>query len=219
MKKIVLLILILFSFNVYADTCDNNELKRLKDLAEKVEFSYDYEIKNEVLEDGSNFPVFNFSITANNLNEDLKVLILYDKYSFNNKEFKYNNQKTSSIDGFFEGDIVNITIEGYTSNACSGKTILTKTVKIPYYNRNYDENFCYENPDFKYCMEFTEKSISSSEYSDALLSYIDNTSEIEDNKNETSHNYTIYIIGSVFGIIILLLLISYILKRKRKNSL
>ena len=73
MKKIVLLILILFSFNVYADTCDNNELKRLKDLAEKVEFSYDYEIKNEVLEDGSNFPVFNFSITANNLNEDLKV--------------------------------------------------------------------------------------------------------------------------------------------------
>ncbi len=219
MKKIVFIFLIIFSLNVYAVTCDNNEFKRLKNLAEKVEFTYDYEIEKIKQEDGNIFNKYNFSITANNLNEDLKVLIIYDKYS-SNKEFKYNSDKKNTIKGFFEGDKVNITIEAYTTNDCSGKVIMTKTVNIPYYNRNYDKDFCIENPSFKYCKEFTEKYISSSEYGSEMEKFFDNNQiDVKEEIKKQDNNYLIYAIITFLAIFIFLLLIVYIVKRQRKNSL
>ena len=69
MKKILLLFVMLLALtiNVHAGTCDKAELSRLKQLAQKLEFDYDYKVV-----DGE----AKFSIEVANLNIDLKVLII-----------------------------------------------------------------------------------------------------------------------------------------------
>ena len=67
MKKIwyiLFIIIMLFTFNVKAaDDCDSKEFTRLKELAKKIDFDYDYK-----LVDGKAV----FSVSAYNLNSDLE---------------------------------------------------------------------------------------------------------------------------------------------------
>ena len=101
-----ILLMMLFSFvlvNVYADSCDNKELARLKKIAEQVEFSYDYDIKRTDSEEGILVDVDN-KITAFNLNSEIKVLIYEDYYKDLYKEFKYNDTKKAILNGFTQGE-------------------------------------------------------------------------------------------------------------------
>ena len=64
LKYFLLAVFLIFSFNVKALECDTKELNRLKELAKKIEFDYDYTVV-----DGA----ANFSIRVVNMNEELKV--------------------------------------------------------------------------------------------------------------------------------------------------
>ena len=214
MKKIMFLILIIFSINVYADSCSNDELKRLKALAEQVEFRTDYELKSN-----GSITYAEFSVTAYNLHEDLKVLNVYDYYKGDYLEFKYNDTKEYTLNRFVEGQKVKISFYAYTDNACSGKMILTKTLTMPYYNEYYSNDFCSDKLDFEYCVPIVEKKPTLTEYATALENYEGNNQNNNQNNETNKQNITIYIIIAIIVIIIISTLIIIIRKRIKKNSI
>ncbi len=217
MKKIrylIFVLLVLLSINVKAaNKCETKEFDRLKELAKKVEFDYDYKMVKERAM---------FSITAVNLNSDLRVLIIEDYYADKYKEFKNNDTHTATLDNFYPGDKVVITIKGFVPNWCSGKTVLTKTIKLPYYNYFYDEEKCRGNEDFKYCKVLIDSDISQKTFDTQFKNYLKNKEN--NNKPEVKHGIDTFtlliIIGSIVGALAVIVLVTlYIIKRRKKNSL
>ncbi|MBQ6816817.1 MAG: hypothetical protein IJO27_00125, partial [Bacilli bacterium] len=142
-KKILFIIICISTFINVDAVCDSQRLNELKNKASKIEFIYDY-TKNSNSE-------INFKITAVNLDEEIKTLIIKDYYMDDYREFKYNKNKQSSLSGFKSGERVKVTFKAYTTDECSGKTVYSKTVSLPYYNNYYNSSQCKQYPKFKYC--------------------------------------------------------------------
>ena len=219
MKRIRFLLFIIvcvlfFNVNAASDECDTKELNRLKELAKKVEYVVDYKMVDDKA---------TFSITAVNLNEELKVLIIKDYYSENYRQFKDDGTHKGKLDGFESGEKVTVTIKGYVPNWCSGKTVTTKVVKIPYYNYYYDEEKCKGNEDFKYCKLLIDSNITQKDFDTQLAQFIKNK-EKNNQKQETDtpNDYSdlIKIVGvSVAGCIVIGVIVVSLIKRRKKNSL
>ena len=214
LKYLLLIMVVLLSVNVQATgpECEKEEQTRLKELAKKVEFDYDYKLVNDKAV---------FSITAMNLNDDLKVLIIDDYLSFNYKQFKDDGTHKGTLSDFSSGERVVVTIKGYVANWCSGKTVLTKTVKLPYYNYYYDAEKCKGNEDFKYCKQLIESNITEESFDNEFALYLKNketkSSEVEE---ETKNSTLIYIIiGIVSGILAIGAIVMIISNTRKKNSL
>jgi hypothetical protein len=217
MKKILMMlfaIIVIFTVNVKAeDNCDPKELSRLKELAKKVEFDYDYELVNGQAV---------FSINAVNLNEDLKVLIIEDYYSEKYQEFKDSSTHTATIKNFKPGEKITVTIKAFVTNWCSGKTITTKLVKLPFYNYNYDETKCKGHEDFKYCKLLIDKDITKEEFDKQYENYLKKGEDTPKEEEKETKDYTqMYLIigGGLLSIIAIGLSVRYIIKTKKKNSL
>ena len=214
-KYVLLVILLFLTINVKAaNICDTKEFSRLKELAKKIEFDYDYTVNGDVVD---------FSIHAVNLNEDLKVLVIRNYYTDDYRQFKGTTEAT--LNGFSNGERVVITIKGFVPNPCSGETVLTKTVKLPYYNFFYNEKQCEGNEDFKYCKILIDSNINETEYNRQLGIYLankeKNNNNIEPEKEETKDYTKLYFIigGTILVIVISSILIANIAKRRKKNKL
>ena len=212
-KYLILIILVLLSFNVKAeDHCDKNELTRLKELARKVEFDYDYKLVNDKAV---------FSISAVNLNKDLEVLIIEDYFTLNYKQFKDDGTGKGILNNFNPGEKVVITMKGYVANWCSGKTVLTKTVKLPYYNYYYDAEKCKGNEDFKYCKQLIDSNITKESFDNEFTLYLKNkeAKKVEEEEKEKNNTIIYIIIGIVSGILAIGAITIIIRNVKKKNSL
>ena len=216
-KYVILVALLLVTFNVNAkvsDNCDKNEFARLKELAKKVEFDYDYKMVN-----GKAI----FSINAINLNRDLKVLIIENYYNQKYKEFKNDGNNRGSLDGFSEGERVTVTINAFVPNWCSGKKVYTKTVKLPYYNKYYSEEKCKGNEGFKYCKQLIDTNISEKTFNSELTSYIRSREKSEVKSNEKENNTLKYIIIGGISLVVAIgaatLVIHNVSRIRKKNSL
>lgn len=212
-KYLILIILVLLSFNVKAaGECKKEEQARLKELAKKVEFDYDYKLVDDKAV---------FSISAINLNSDLKVLIVEDYYALKYKEFKDNGNKKGTLDNFKSGEKVTVTIKGYVANWCSGKTVLTKTVKLPYYNYFYDAEKCKGNEDFKYCKQLIDSNITRESFDNQFAAYLKNKeAKQKEEEQKAKDNTVIYIIiGVISGILAIGATTMIILNVRKKNSL
>ena len=217
MKKVKCLLFVLLLFltvNVKATSdCDSKELARLKELAKKVEFDYNYKLKDDQVE---------FSINAVNLNSELKVLIIEDYYSGKYKEFKDSSTHAATLTGFKEGERVNVTIKGFVPNWCSGETLTTKSIKLPYYNKYYDEAKCKGNENFKYCKLLVDKKLTEEEYNKQFDAYLKNNNKSQKpTVNPENDNTKLYLIigGSVLVVVIITFVVISMIKRKKKNSL
>ena len=217
MKKVKYLLLILLVFlavNVKAESkCEKTELTRLKELAKKVEFDYDYTLNNDQV---------SFSITAVNLNSELKVMIVEDYYLDKYKEFKNSSTHTATLDGFKSGEKVVITTYAFVPNSCSGTTVSTKTIKLPYYNYFYSEEKCKGNEDFKYCKLLINNNVSQEEFNIQYELYLkakeeNNTQEVVPPTN--SWRLLIIISSIILVLIVLVIITMVIVRRRKKNSL
>lgn len=226
MKKICLMFvffaLSILQINVKAETCSNDEFNRLRNLADKVEFTYDYElIESEI--DLEKYPFF--TITAINLNKQLKVMIednyLLGKY----KEFVDNGNGVGSIDNFDAGSKVTVTIRAYVDNDCSGRLLKTVTINIPFLNIQYYNNrdVCNEYPGFKYCKPFLDKKIDDYQFFQEFQKYVDELPIEKTNEviEEKSNNLTIIIlvIALIVIITLIILLLCWFIKKKRRESI
>ena len=216
-KYVLLIIVVLLSVNVNAkveDHCEKDELARLKELAKKVEFDYEYKMV-----DGK--PVF--TINAVNLNEDLKVLIVENYYSQNYKQFKGDKNNRGSLDGFSEGERVKVTMYGFVPNWCSGKEVYTKTVKLPYYNYYYSEEKCKGYEGYKYCRQLTDVKISEQTFENGLATYKKNKEKqepIQEPVEDNTKKYILIGVGSaIVGIAAAVLIIRNVSRIKKRNSL
>ena len=215
MKRIRVIILVLVALliiNVKADDyCDKEELARLKELAKKVEFDYEYKlVNNRVI----------FSITAVNLTSELKAVIIENYYTENYKEFVNDGKGKGTLDNFNQGEKVIVTLKGFVSNWCSGKTVLTKTVKLPYYNYYYDEEKCRGNEDFKYCKQLIDSNITKEAFDNQFELYLKSKEVKTEVEEKIDNNKLIYIIiGSISGVVAIGAVIMIIVNNKRKNEL
>ena len=157
MLKFILFTLLFLSFNVDA-SCNRDELERLRQLAEKVEFTYQHKIEKVEEFDGV-FDEITFDITALNLNSDLKVLIINDYYNDDYLEFKYNSNGYYTLTGFSNSQKVDVTFKAFVANECSGTTVYTKTINLPFYNTYLNTDECKQYPEFKYCKEYLDSQI------------------------------------------------------------
>lgn len=220
-RKIIIIVILLFCFIKVEASCDNNRFNELKSIAERVEFKYDYNTDNK-----SN-P--SFTITAMNLNQEVKPLIIKNYYTDDYREFKYTSTKQSSLTGFKAGESVKITFKAYTADDCAAETVLTKIIKLPYYNSFYNTDICKNNRSFKYCQsELSSYSISESLFNKELNNYLNNkdnnsnndNSNNEDNKNSFHIDEYIGLIIIIFIILLLIVLIIIKIKQvKKRNSL
>jgi hypothetical protein len=210
-KYLLLIILVLFVVNVKAeDKCAKEELTRLKELAKKVEFDYDYGLVNDIA---------NFSISVYNLNEELDVLIIEDYYMDKYQRFLDLGEHVGTLDGFKSGEKVTVTIKAFVDNKCAGETLLTKTIKLPYYNYFYDDNICVGHVDFKYCKILLDSNITQTIFDEQYITYLEN----KENNNKiiipVENNWTlIIIIGSIVLVLLVLVTISMIIVRKRRRN-
>ncbi len=214
-KYVLFVLIMLFAINVKAENhCDSKELARIKEIAKKVEFDYDYKMED-------NKAVF--SISAMNLNDDIKVLIVDNYYNQNYREFKNEGSNKGTLNNFKEGERVSITISAYVPNWCSGKTVLTKTIKLPYYNYFYSEEKCKGYEDFKYCKQLIDSNITEESFENQLAAYKKTKEKNEEQKIEEEPSAMRYIIIGVISLIVavgaIILIMRNISRIKKKNSL
>lgn len=235
--KIIIGVFLVFmcAMNVYADeVCESSELTRLRKLAEKVDFSYDYEIKELTTPNGVVNKYLEYSINAINLNPELQVVVGNNYHTNNVPEFKGDNSGKATLNGFAEGEKVKITIYAYVANACSGKKITTKTINLPYRNKYHDSdecrtstdyeycrkdntrNFCDLMQKFKYCQEFLDEPVTQEKFNSKLNEYLNSNPQtrykitfVESNK---------YLIPMIVGGIVIIGIGIYLIIKRKKNK-
>lgn len=228
MKRIKLItyfcMLILFGYckDVFAvESCTTSELKRLKELASNVQFTYQYDIYDakDTDSDDSSYKEVEYKITAINLNDELVVNV---KNSYESRKFTVLN---NVIDGFFNGETVNLEIIAYTKNLCAGRVILTKTINLPYYNTFSLNAECLGYPEFKYCKEYGKLSINIDDFYEELENYKKELKEdnkkdniVDDDSNNILDDYYLYIF--IFTIVLIIVIASWIVinTRRKKDS-
>lgn len=231
-KKIMFIIGIFVTFfcymNVYAaDACESSELSRLRKLAEKVEFDYSYEIKEIENDDNLLVRFAEYNLNVVNLNSEIQVYVTDTKSNIT-KMVKASNGNSGSVGTFFDGDTLEIKIQAYTRNACSGKTIITKKIKLPYYNVFSTYNIC-QNDDFcGICSEFLDHEYSVEEFKkDVDKCYATRNHELIDNitKNNSNNNdnlsksYLWYYFGGIALLLIIMIILLIFSKRKKRKTI
>lgn len=207
MKYILILIMSLFSMNVYADKCDSQTKSDLLKEANLIKVDYDENEKTEEIDDGYNkytavdrtldISLYNltnnFSLEISNDNNDS---IIYAE----NNEFK-EGKYTFSVDAY---NIIKYKVKIYSNVSCDRYLIKTINYTKPMYNSNYNYAVCKDNSNVPYC----QKYITNKKYvfdagkglSEAIDNYKNNGEIIPDDENKNSFfkKYFIYIIiGSV----------------------
>jgi len=222
-------LILVLGYNVSA-SCNSDRLNKLIELSKKVEFSYDYIKSNGSNDEEGDYISVDFTITAYNLNQEIRPLIIYDYYNDDYREFKYNSNRTNSLSGFSSGERVKVTFKAYTDDECSGKTLYSKTINLPYYNSYYDTEECQNNRGFKYCQsELLTSSITHNQFLLELDEYLNSSDvddPVDDNNNDENNNVETKnneIIGMIIlGILIILVIVSIVIKIKKireKNKL
>ena len=222
MKRIIILLLCLISLNVYADTCDKNELSRLKKLAEYVEINYTSEIKEKRDKDKILYKYGEYTLIANNLNDEIRVRVYQDYYGNKYREFKGTNGN-GTLGPFYDGERVTVTIEGYVKNGCSGENLRTITVKLPYYNVYSENENCKDDSNIffntKCCEKIIENKYDKSSFNKCLDDYYKNeymSIILGKMRNVTTEQKsTSYLKYIIIGIVLLTFLIITVLILKK----
>ena len=220
-----LVVIICLQINVNAATCPAEEFKRLKDLADKVELTQDHEWRIGYYENGEGYTFPSFTITAYNLNKDIKVMTERDYLAGDYNEFVDDGTGKGVLYRFSGGAKVNVVIRAYTADGCSGKLLTTKTMKLPTLNFFSYEDVCFENREFKYCSLFLDEKISSEFFTRELNKYLEekkNNSQNEKRNEKEEKNSNVKNVLLISGVVVVLVIIVIsviLIKRKRKNSL
>ena len=208
-KYLIFAIILAFLFisPVYAETCDKEEIDRLKSLAEHVDVSY------AVMD--------TFTITY----YDEDPITYKDKYKIQLSNLTNEIYGSIKINSYpqkitFEKPILeqvspgSVDIEIYSS-ACE-KKLKTISLSLPYYNYNYNEEDC-KGLDIDVCQEWTLNNISSKKYHEELEKAKQGENKIRETLTDIlNNNMTYIIVGVITALIILITTISVINKKRRE---
>lgn len=198
-KYLFIFIFIFLSLSkVNAASCDAYDIKRLKEIADGVEITYELQEPMMVVDTMVN-DIYKLNITG--LTNELFVYNetndeIYDINTDMNNKFIFSGRKKLKI----------------RANGCT-QTLRAITLKLPIYNVYYGSDFCLEenNKDLDICQEWIDKEISEREF----LTKVYN--EEEKNKQENSFiQDNLYII--IGGIVLFIIIIVTVIIFKRKKE-
>lgn len=212
LKIILMIVLFFITTNVFAiDNCTNDEMKRLRELANNVKINYEYTVDDEIIEEETVYVHYNIKVI--NLSDDLKIyyngednnLRLYSKEEIENMEFS-------------SGTTHKFYLYSYTNNLCIDELIKTISVKFPVVNSYYyfNKEKCLNNQDFKYCKEFSNEENYSFEEIDKMFD--DYLNKGNSNNGNQINKYLTKYIYYIIGIIILILVIVIVIIKVKKNK-
>lgn len=193
----MLILLFMFPFFVKAE-CNYQRKSDLSKIASNVQISYTYSVKQ------GEEPIF--FVTVSNLTNDIYALDNYENtLSFSGEgTFQYNSGSTIKYT-FFSND-----------PNCMGEKVMTKYLKLPYFNPNYNTKECNENPGFKYCKLWDYNVVSSDVFDSELKKYINEKNNTNNSSSsEEKFNINSYIIYICIIIVSFLILIMIVRKRNK----
>jgi len=195
-------------------TCDYAEIAKLKNIAANISITYSY-VYNEKTDD------MKFKIELDNIQANIILQI-------NNKIYKYNNNSSMIFDNFDDGQKHTINI--YTeATYCLNKTLLTRYIELPKYNKFYNDTICSTLPNYYMCQMWYQHDLSESKFIEKINEYKTQVEEpIEEDKNNDNYsslvlqvfefiyaNYYYFVAAS--GIIILIFT-AYIMYDNKKDD-
>lgn len=216
MKKIILftlfLLLALLPSNVFAEECTYTYKNTLVKKASNIIPSYTYIENNDTV---------TFDITLTNMNKDIYVV---DQTT--NKKYYFNGNQEITIQGYKPGTKVSFLI--YTTDtACMGRSLATKYVNLPNYNKYYKDPLCVGKENYSVCYKWNEVNIDYEEFKKRVNSLYSEQTKNEETKEEIKttifdqiynylQQYYVFIIIGVSIIVIIIFIIKY--RNYKKND-
>lgn len=203
-RFVVLSLVIYFlSFSVvFADTCDSNDVARLKEIAKNVTVTYEYD------RESSSIGVFgNYLVTVNGLTDEL-----YGNFDMGADQkgvfYTEENQGTDVLSVVNGESVLNI----YSVN-CE-ELVRKIKIELPYYNdfSAYPECENISGDDLYVCSEFLDEQISYSVFVNEVKKYNDSIAK----KNEKEESFYKYVV--ILGIIILVIVGVVVIFKKIKDN-
>lgn len=216
---VVLLLVILFKTNtvnaIVISSCKTTTLSNLKSIANNINLSYTYEIKNNNAY---------FKVTINNLINDIYIVdSLGNKYIYNNS----NNGEITTKEYY---NVEKIKFYIYSNvNDCMNDLLLTKYINLPIYNIYFNDPLCNGIENYKLCQKWYNQTLSYEEFVYEINKYksideIDTTKEINRKDVEGLFDIMFNIYIKYYYIILPILIVScliimYIKNKKNKFNL
>ena len=146
MKKIVMLIVMIFSFNMILNAeCDYTEKVNLITLSSYVDYNYEYMSDNT------------FKLTFYNVTPEMKLI-------YNNKEYAPANESVE-LNSLEEGKSMKVSIKGSDTSECAMLDLRVINLTIPYVNPFYGSNRCIGHESLNVCSnKFLQYKITESEF-------------------------------------------------------
>ena len=170
MKKTFFTIVVFLSFIINVNAlCNEEEKIRLSKIANNIASNYEYDENTKT-----------FSITFTNVTKEIVITNLTTKKMYNEDiEFTINNLKS----GTYKFNITSSDIN------CTGETLITKYINLPYYNKYYESNECRGIEEHSYCQKWVKAEIKEETFKKKVEEYKESLKK--ENINETIEETTL----------------------------
>lgn len=216
----IIILLLVFSIDIVnAESCDVDDTKRLKVLANNVEITYEY---NDDIYDNEGFKVYDtYKIVINNLTDELYVVEGKTDTNFSNYAIK---DGAIVIDSMYSGKR---TFKIY-SKTCD-RVLKTYYITLPKFNYYSTDPVCEGKEDLEVCQKFYDTSnIDDIEFYDLVMKSDnkDGNDNIDDDFNKSlfsicldfvKDNYLFFSIGG--GLMLILVVVIFVLRHKKRGVL
>ena len=162
---IILLMCFLFPTFVSADMCSDEELVRLKVLANNISVHYEYlDADDESLDWGNTIPDdSNYAITISGLSEGLYI-ISDDQWEY---EFNYSTSNNGEINYYIQNIDGDLSLKVYASSCDYDHVLRMIHLDLPIFNSYYNTKECQEirekNIDLDVCQKIISKDLIKDE--------------------------------------------------------
>lgn len=204
MKKILFFIFLMFMFiiDVNAEACDAYDIKRLKEIAEGVEITYELQ---EPFENDGAMVYDHYKIKITGLTDEIYI---YDKT--NKKRYFYHDSVSGNVEYY---SIVPGRIDYYIYPFDCSNKLKNSSIKLPIYNIFSNSDECKNiNYNIGYCDEYVDSYISYDEFINAYDEYLNKNKGYDLDKNKI-------IVFSGLILIVIILFVIFIMIKKKKSDL
>lgn len=204
----------LFPSLVRADMCSEEEIARLKVLANNISVHYEYlDADDESLDWGNTIPYgYNYAITVSGMSEGISV-VSNDSDGY---EFDYSDTNDGNVSFYIQDEEGKLTLKFFPSDCSSTLALRTIDISLPVFNDRYYSTECSfireKNIDLDICKKMIDRNleISDNDFYSTINKYLDT------DKGKSSLTLIIlsylsnpYVI--VIGIVILIILVALII--------
>lgn len=211
MKKIgyllFMFVLLLLSYdNVKAEACDEDDIKRLKEIANNVIVDYSY---NEDYENYDNYGFHDVAISG--ITNEIYGRMFLDVS--NEVILNYDDDNLGTFEEAVEEGPKTLYIY---SKMCDDTLLKKLNVKIPYYNiySTYEECKGISGDELEVCSKFLDKKISYSTFQNAIRKY--NSNNVVNSPLSFFEKHKYIVIGII--VVIAVAVLAFVVKRRKDKN-